>query len=305
MGPFERLASRWMPEIRYGDHLMHEVESVAWDCTVTGTRRGFVVGLTVGLFVVAIVGVAIYTTGAYKPLSRVDTPGTGAKDTREAEALRAQVIALRDENRALKRQLERASVAASISPGPPQTTGKEPSDARASAPAPRRAPQGAPGPTAAPKASVVALAGQTGQAPSSTQEVEPPREVLTLAPPTSVTRTDTAPRSPSLGMAIAEVRTSQGDGVSGVPIAFQFLDDGDRQIGGTTVPTNRTGRSTAAIPIGTACAEYRLPEEYLQAGRVKPAISPATGRPMAAGVFRTCGGILAHPNGIIGVFTID
>lgn len=165
MGPFERLASRWVPEIRYGDHLMHEVEGVAWDCTVTGTRRGFIVGLTVGVLLGAIVGGAIYTTGGYSPLPRGDTPRSGAKDAREAEVLRAELNTLRDENRALKKQLERASVAVNIAPGPPQTKGKDASEARAPASVPQRAPQGAPGPTATPKASVVALSGQTGQAP--------------------------------------------------------------------------------------------------------------------------------------------
>jgi hypothetical protein len=59
------------------------------------------------------------------------------------------------------------------------------------------------------------------------------------------------------------------------------------------------------IPAGTACAEYHLPTEYVRAGRVKPEISAATGRPLAPGLFKTCGEILAHPNGILGVFTID
>jgi len=154
-----------VPEIRYGDHLMHEVESVAWDCTVTGTRRGFIVGLTVGVLLGAIVGGAIYTTGGYSPLPRGDTPRAGAKDAREAEVLRAELNTLRDEDRALKKQLERASVAVNIAPGPPQTKGKDASEARAPASVPQRAPQGAPGPTATPKASVVALSGQTGQAP--------------------------------------------------------------------------------------------------------------------------------------------
>jgi hypothetical protein len=108
-----------------------------------------------------------------------------------------------------------------------------------------------------------------------------------------------------LGVAIVEVRTSQGQFVSGVPIAFRFLDGSNQQVGGATVATNPSGRATAMIPAGTACAEYHLPSEYVRAGRVKPEISAATGRPLAPGLFKTCGEILAHPNGILGVFTID
>jgi hypothetical protein len=295
-----------MPEIRYGDHLMHEVENVAWAGTLSGTRRGFVVGLAVGLvFAAAVVG-ALYATGKYASPARVEASRPDVADPREADGPGAEAETLRDENRLLKKQLERALAGAKVSPPEPRpTTARDPSGARAAAPPPQRTLHGAPTAAALPKAGVAALAGPaTSRAPSSTHEAEPPREALALAPP-PVARAATAPPSPALGMAIAEVRTSQGDAVSGVPIAFRFVGEGNRQIAGTTVPTNRAGRSAATIPAGTACAEYRLPEEYLRAGRVKPPISPATGLPLAAGVFRTCGEVLAHPNGIIGVFTID
>jgi hypothetical protein len=46
---FEWLVSRWMPEIKHGEHVMHEVENVAWDCTITETRRGSWIGFLIGI----------------------------------------------------------------------------------------------------------------------------------------------------------------------------------------------------------------------------------------------------------------
>jgi hypothetical protein len=133
----------------------------------------------------------------------------------------------------------------------------------------------------------------------------PPRVVSAPTVPAPVLKTEIAPRTAPFGMAIVEVRTSQGQLVPGVPIAFRFLDGNNQQVGGATMATNPSGRATAMIPAGTACAEFHLPSEYVRAGRVKPEISTATGLPLAPGLFKTCGEILTHPNGILGVFTID
>jgi hypothetical protein len=158
---------------------------------------------------------------------------------------------------------------------------------------------------AVPKAGGAAAASEAAQPPTS-QRVGTPSRVVP-APPASApaTTTEIAPRAATFGMAMVDVRTSQGQFVPGVPIAFRFLDGSNQQVGGATVATNPSGRATAMIPAGTSCAEFHLPSEHVRAGRVKPEISAATGLPLAPGVFKTCGEILAHPNGILGVFTID
>jgi hypothetical protein len=294
-----------MPEIKYGDHLMHEVENVAWDCTMTGTRRGFWIGLLVGVLVVGIAIGGMVVTGLGTPASTTEAPPQKPEDTREVQAMREELNALWQENQALKKQAAKAAVAVTCPPCRPQETGKGPVESHAATSVSQSAKQGTMTTGAAPKSSVVAPASQVARPPTPPPATTPPRVVLPPTAPTPIAKVETPPPPVSLGLAIVEVRTSQGQLVPGVPIAFRFLDDGNKQIGGATVTTNAEGRSTTAIPSGTACAEYLLPTDYVRAGRVKPEISRTTGQPVAPGLFRTCGAILAHPNGIIGVFTID
>lgn len=305
MGPFEWLASRWMPEIKYGDHLMYEVENVAWDCTMTGIRRGFLIGSLCGVLVMGIGIGTVVMAGLYTaaPLARVPVPRPD--DTSVVQASREELNALRQENQALKKQVAKAAVAANCPPSRPPETGKGPSESQVAASVSPSTKQGITKSIAASNPSVAALDGRGAQPSSPPRVATAPGGALRPPAPTPTAKAETSVQPPALGVAIVDVRTSQGRSVPGVPIAFRFLDDGNNQIGGTTVATNAGGRSTAAIPSGTACAEYHLPADMIQTGRVKPGISSVTGLPLAAGLFRTCGAILAHPNGILGVFTID
>jgi hypothetical protein len=300
-----------MPEIKYGDHLLHEVEDIAWDCTRTGTRRGFLIGFLIGIVAVGIGIGALVMNGAHIPFLALGPLTKGIGDTAAWQAEKEELSALRQENQALKKQAGKGAIAASCPPCKPHEAATGPSGSRAAASVSQSAKQETPRNVAAPKASVAALSSAVSQTSPPERAEAPPREiltlreVLTLKTPVSVAKAETSTPPPSLGLAIVDVRTSQGRLVPGVPIAFRFLDEGSKSIGSATVTTNASGRSTATIPTGTACAEYHLPAEYVQAGRVKPGISSATGLPLTPGMFRTCGEILAHPNGVIGVFTID
>lgn len=216
--------------------------------------------------------------------------------------MREELNTLWQENQTLKTQAAKAAVAVSCPPCRPQETEKSPSPSSTATPVSQPAKQGTP------KASVTPKAGVPSP-DKATQPASPPRVTTApreapLPPAPTPAKVETPPQPAAMGLAIVEVRTSQGRLVPGVPIAFRFLDKGNKQIGGGTVVTNAGGRSSTAIPLGTACAEYHMPAEYVKAGRVKPEIS-TTGLPLAPGLFRTCGEVLAHPNGVIGVFTID
>jgi len=293
-----------MPEIKYGDHLMHEVENVAWDCTMTGTRRGFFLGFLVAVVVSGIAIGAIVMTGLHIPRLPAGPPPQRPDGTQELQAMREELNTLWQENQALKKQTANAA-AVNCPPCRPQEAEKSPSDSRATTSVSEPTKQGTPKASVTPKASIPSH-GKATQPASQPRVATAPREVPPAPPaPPAPPRVETPLQPAAMGLAIVEVRTSQGRLVPGVPISFRFLDKGNKQIGGVTVATNAGGRSSTAIPLGTACAEYHMPAEYIKAGRIKPEVSTATGLPLSPGLFRTCGEILAHPNGIIGVFTID
>ena len=300
MGPFQWLATYWTPEIEYRDYPANEVEDIAWESTTAGSRRGFLLGVPVGgLVAVAVIGGAMMT-GLYTPPFPTAASREAQRDTAAAQAVRQEVNTLRDENQALKTQVMAAQAAATCPPCQPQAATKDPPQPQAGASTPQPSKQGMTKAAATPK-----TGGEAAQ-PSTPQRVgTPPRVVPAPRVSAPVVKTEIAPRAAPFGLAIVEVRTSQGQVVPGVPIAFRFLDGSNQQVAGTTVATNPSGRATAMIPAGTACAEFHLPSEYVRAGRVKPEVSAATGLPLTPGLFKTCGEILTDPNGILGVFTID
>jgi hypothetical protein len=305
MGLFGWLASHWAPTYEYRDYYANEVEYIAWESTTAGSRWGFLLGFPAGgLMALAVIGGAMMT-GLYTPPFPTAASREAQRDAATAQAASEALNTLWEENQALKKQLASATVAATCPPCRPQAVTKEPPQPQAVVSTSQPAKRGMTK-TAATLKTGGAAAGSEAAQPSTSQRVGTPSRVVP-APTVSApaTKPEIAPRAAPFGMAMVEVRTSQGQFVPGVPIAFRFLDGSNQQVGGATVATNPSGRATATIPAGTSCAEFHLPSEYVGAGRVKPEISAATGRPLAPGVFKTCGEILTHPNGILGVFTID
>jgi hypothetical protein len=305
MGLFGWLAGHWTPAYEYREYYGNEVEYIAWESTTVGSRRGFLLGFPAGALVtVAVIGGAVMT-GLYTPPAPTAASREGQQEAVASHATKEELHTLWEENQELKKQLGSAAVAAVCPPCRPQAVTKDPPQPQAVAPTPQPSKQGMTKAAATPKTGGMASGGEAAQ-PSTPQRAGTPSRVAPApTAPAPVVKTEIAPRAAPFGMAMVEVRTSQGQFVPGVPIAFRFLDGSNQQVGGTTVATNPSGRATAMIPAGTACAEYHLPSEYVRAGRVKPEISATTGRPLAPGLFKTCGEILAHPNGILGVFTID
>jgi len=300
MGLFGWLGSRWVPTHEYRNYGADEVDDIALESNAAGSRRGFLLGVPVGgLVAVAVIGGAM-VTGLYTPPFPTAASREAQRASAAAQAVRQEVNTLRDENQALKKQVMTAQAAATCPPCQPQAVTKEPPQPQAVASTPQPSKQGMTKAAATPKTGGEAAQPSTPQRAGTSPRVVP-------APPVSapVMKTAIAPRAAPFGLAIVEVRTSQGQFVPGVPIAFQFLDGKNQQVAGTMVATNPSGRATAMIPAGTACAEFHLPSEYVKAGRVKPEISAATGHPLIPGLFKTCGENLTDPNGILGVFTID
>ena len=320
MGLYGWLARRGTPEIDDHEYLPSEVEDIALEATTIGCRRGFLLGFPAGVLVMAMFIGAVAMAGLYLYLHSASMmePGQSAQDATASQALTKEMNTLREENKALKKQVEETSVAATCPPCQPQTAGKNQTESPVAAPAAKPSKQMETKAAAPPIAGIAARGGNAAQPiPSNCRQegdCQPPGPQRVAAPigaaapataPTPVAKAESSPRVARSGLAIVVVRTSQDKFVTGVPIAFHFLDGANHQIGGVTVATDPSGRATTVIPAGTACAEFRLPSEYIVAGRVKPEISSATGLPLAPGVFRTCGEILTDPNGILGVFTID
>jgi len=300
MGLFGWLARHWTPAYEYREYYGNEVEYIAWESTTAGSRRGFLLGFPAGALVtVAVIGGAVMT-GLYTPPVPTAASREGQREAAALHATQKELDTVREENQELKKRLASAAAAAVCPPCRPQAVTKDPPQPQAVASTPQPSKQGMTKAAATPK-----TGGEAAQ-PSTPQRAGTPPRVVP-APPVSapVMKTAIAPRAAPFGLAIVEVRTSQGQFVPGVPIAFQFLDGKNQQVAGTTVATNPSGRATAMIPAGTACAEFHLPSEYVKAGRVKPEISAATGHPLIPGLFKTCGENLTDPNGILGVFTID
>jgi hypothetical protein len=304
MGLFGWLASHWTPAYEYREYYGNEVEYIAWESTTAGSRWGFLLGFPAGALVtVAVIGGAVMT-GLYTPPGLTAASREEQREAAASHATKEELDALREENQGLKKQLGSAAVAAVCPPCRPEAVTKGPPQPQAVASTPQPSKRGMMT-AVTPKTGGMASGGEAAQPSIPQRAGTPPRVVPAPTVPAPVVKTEITPRMAPLGMAIVEVRTSQGQSVPGVPIAFRFLDGSNQQVGGATVATNPSGRATAMIPAGTSCAEYHLPSEYVRAGRVKPEISATTGLPLAAGLFKTCGEILAHPNGVLGVFTID
>ena len=305
MGLFGWLASHWTPAYEYRDYYANEVEYIAWESTAAGGRRGFLLGFPAGTLVtVAVLGGAVMT-GLYTPPAPMSASGEGQREAAASHAMKEELDPLRAENQELKKQLRNAAAAAVCPPCRPQALTKDPPQPPAVASIPQPSKQEMTKAAATPKTGGMASGGEAAQPSTPRRMGTPSRVVLAPTVPAPVANTEIAPRTTPFGMAMVEVRTSQGQFLPGVPIAFRFLDGSNQQVGGATVATNPSGRATVMIPAGTVCAEFHLPSEFVRAGRVKPEISTATGLPLAPGLFKTCGEILAHPNGILGVFTID
>jgi hypothetical protein len=305
MGLFGWLASHWAPTYEYRDYYANEVEYIAWESATAGSRWGFLLGVPVGgLVAVAVIG-GVMMTGLYTPVFPAAASREAQRDGAASETASEALNTLWEENQALKKQLASATVAATCPPCRPQAVTKEPAQPRAVASTPQPSKQGITKAAAAPRTGGLAAGGEAAQPSTPQRAGTPPRVVSAPTVSAPAVKAEIAPRAAPFGMAMVEVRTSQGQSVPGVPIAFRFLDGSNQPVGGTTVATNPSGRATAMIPSGTSCAEFHLPSEYVRAGRVKPEVSAATGLPLAPGLFKTCGEILTHPNGILGVFTID
>ncbi len=305
MGLFGWLARHWTPAYEYRDYYANEVEYITWESTTAGSRRGFLLGVPTGALVtVAVLGGAVMT-GLYTPSAPTVASREGPRETAASHATNEDLDTLRKENQTLKKQLGSAAVAAVCPPCRPQALTEDPPQPPAIASVPQPSKQEMTKAAATPKTGGMASGGEAAQPSTPRRMGTPSRVVLAPTVPAPVANTEIAPRTTAFGMAMVEVRTSQGQFLPGVPIAFRFLDGSNQQVGGATVATNPSGRATIMIPAGTACAEFHLPSEFVRAGRVKPEISTATGLPLTPGLFKTCGEILAHPNGILGVFTID
>jgi len=318
MGLFRWLAGHWKPEIDYRDYLPNEVEDIALESTATGSKRGFLVGFPAGALVMALVVGGIVVAGLYNPSAPPTEVRQGQPEATASQAMSKELDTLREENQALQKQVVEAKTAAACPPCQPQASGKDQAQPQVAAPATKPSKQMVGKAAAPPRASDSGRGGSAAtpipsncrqegdcQSPGPQRLAAAPRGTQSATASTRVARAETSPRTAATGLAIVEVRTSQGQFVAGVPIAFHFLDGSNQQVGGSTVATDPFGRATTIIPAGTVCAEFRLPPEYVKAGRVKPEISKATGLPLTPGLFRTCGAILADPNGILGVFTVD
>ena len=306
MGLFGWLARHWTPAYEYRDYYANEVEYITWESTTAGSRRGFLLGVPTGALVtVAVLGGAVMT-GLYTPSAPTVgvERGTSGRPRRRTRRTRTWTPCGK-RTKTLKKQLGSAAVAAVCPPCRPQALTEDPPQPPAIASVPQPSKQEMTKAAATPKTGGMASGGEAAQPSTPRRMGTPSRVVLAPTVPAPVANTEIAPRTTAFGMAMVEVRTSQGQFLPGVPIAFRFLDGSNQQVGGATVATNPSGRATIMIPAGTACAEFHLPSEFVRAGRVKPEISTATGLPLTPGLFKTCGEILAHPNGILGVFTID
>jgi hypothetical protein len=305
MGLFGWLANHWAPTYEYRDYYANEVEYIAWESTTAGSRWGFLLGFPAGgLVAVAVIGGAMMT-GLYTPPFPTTASREAQRDAAASQVASEALNTLWEENQALKKQLGSATVAATCPPCRPQAVTKEPPQPQAVVSTSQPAKHATTKTAATPRTGGMASGGEAAQPPSPERVGTLPRVAPAPTVSVPVVKTEIAPRAAPFGVAIVEVRTSQGRFVPGVPIAFRFLDGSNQQVAGATVATNPSGRATAMIPAGTSCAEFHLPSEYVRAGRVKPEVSAATGLPLAPGLFKTCGEILTHPNGILGVFTID
>ena len=220
MGLFGWLASHWTPAYEYREYYGNEVEYIAWESTTVGSRRGFLLGFPAGALVtVAAIGGAVMT-GLYTPPDSTPASREGQQAAAASRATKEELYTLWEENQELKKRLESVAAAAVCPPCRPQAVIKDQPQPRAVAATPQPSRQGVTTGSATPKTGGMASGGETAR-PSTPQRVEtPPRVEPAPTVPASVAKTEIAPRAAPLGMAIVEVRTSQGQFVSGVPIAF-------------------------------------------------------------------------------------
>ena len=152
-GPFEWVATYWMPEIEYRDYPANEVEDIVWESTMTGSKRGFLVGFPAGALVIGFILGGVETTGFYSPATFAPAPRPGQEDAPALQAVRQEVNTLREENQALKTQVMAAKAVATCPPCQPQAVGKDQPRAHAVAPPPPPAKQATTKATAQRKAS--------------------------------------------------------------------------------------------------------------------------------------------------------
>ncbi len=104
MGLFGWLADRWTPTYEYREYHATEMESIAWESTATGSRRGFLLGFPAGaLLAVAVIGGAVMTL--YTPPAQTVTSREGQREATASQATTKELDALRAENQGLKTQV--------------------------------------------------------------------------------------------------------------------------------------------------------------------------------------------------------
>jgi hypothetical protein len=134
MGPFERLAIHWTPAIEYRDYPANEVEDIAWESTMTASKRGFLVGFLIGSLLIGLVIAGVTLTGLYRPSPVAVAPVEAPEETVASRAVSQEFKALQEENQTLKRQVMEAKTAAACPPCAPQAAEKEQPRARTAAP---------------------------------------------------------------------------------------------------------------------------------------------------------------------------
>ncbi len=116
MGPFAWLASRWTPEFEYRDRLADEVEDIAYESTRIGTRRGFLMGVFVGILLVVIGIAALRISGLEPQSSATAQPQTSPEQTATPQPSSQELALLKLENERLKEDLARAKAAGGAAP---------------------------------------------------------------------------------------------------------------------------------------------------------------------------------------------
>jgi hypothetical protein len=120
MGLFQWLANAWPPEIEVRDFSAYEAESLAWEATVTGSKRGFLLGVPAGALVIGLILGGVWMTGLYNPFVPAPVSRPGQEDSPALQAVRQEVDTLRGENQSLKKLVMAVQAAAHGPPCQPQ-----------------------------------------------------------------------------------------------------------------------------------------------------------------------------------------
>jgi len=111
MGLFGWLANRWTPAFEYREYYGNEMESIAWEATAVGSRRGFLLGFPAGALVaVAVLGGAVMT-GLYTPPAQTVASREVQGEATALQATSKELTALRAENQGLKTQVVQVNTA--------------------------------------------------------------------------------------------------------------------------------------------------------------------------------------------------